>query len=80
MSILINFVLGLLCMVFIIGLLCLGCFAIGHITYRIRDYLKIDFWLPSATITGVMILLMVYCTVVLCVELFYIGEKVSQCF
>jgi hypothetical protein len=72
--------LGLLFMVFIVGLLWFGCFAIGNITYRIRNYFKLDFWLPSATSTGVFILFMVYFVVVLCVELFYLGEQLCQCF
>lgn len=80
MNMLINFVLGLLCIVFIIGLLWFGCFAIGNITHRIRNYFKLDFWLPSATSTGIFILLMVYSIVGSCTMLFYLGEKLSQCF
>ena len=80
MNMLINFVLGLLCIVFIIGLLWFGCFAIGNITHRIRNYFKLDFWLPSATNTGIFILLMVYLAVASCVALFYLGENITKCF
>lgn len=80
MNILINFVLGLLCIVFIIGLLWFGCFAIGHIVHRIRKYFKLDFWLPSAIETGFFILFTVCILVVLCITLFCLGETLSQCF
>ena len=80
MNIVINFVLGLLCIVFIIGLLWFGCFAIGNITHKIRNYFKLDFWLPSAIETGFFILFTVCILVVLCVTLFYLGETLSQCF
>ena len=80
MNILINFALGLLCIVFIIGLLWFGCFAIGNIIHIIRNYFKLDFWLPSAIETGFFILFTVCILVVLCVTLFCLGETISQCF
>lgn len=80
MNIVINFVLGLLCIVFIIGLLWFGCFAIGHITHGIVNYFELDFWLPSAIETGFLILFTVCILVVLCVTLFCLGESLSQYF
>lgn len=80
MSILINFVLRLLCIVFIIGLLWFGCFVIGNIVHRIRNYFKLDFWLPSNTETGFLILLTVFLVVILCISLFCLGETLSECF
>ena len=80
MNIVINFVLGLLCIVFIIGLLWFGCFAIGHITHGIVNYFELDFWLPSVIETGFIILFTFCILVCLCISLFYLVKGLSQCF